>query len=106
MNPDVPTPAKKRVRNRAPKPVQNPPAEVMSPCPPVNHDSIEPGMAYVAPKVVIPKAAPTPPKPVIRNDQGEKTPAVIRWRLKHFPETMAATYRTWNWQAWLDQNPE
>jgi hypothetical protein len=47
-----------------------------------------------------------PPKPEIDNAMGEKTPAVIRWRLKHFPETMAATYRKWDWQAWLDLNPE
>jgi hypothetical protein len=100
MNPDVPTPAKKRVRNRAPKPVMPKPEVIMAPCPAVTHD-VEP-----AP---LPKGMPdgcAPPKPVANNDQGEKTPAVIRWRLKHFPETMAATYRTWNWQAWLDQNPE
>jgi hypothetical protein len=47
-----------------------------------------------------------PPKPPHDYSMGEKTPAIIRWRLKYHPETMAATYRNWDWQAWLDLNPE
>lgn len=85
MNPDdilPPVPAKKRIRNRSAKPVQD---RVTSPVAPFGG---------------------APPKPEIDNAMGDKTPAVIRWRLQHCPETMAVIYRTWNWQAWLDQNPE
>ena len=84
-------PAKKRVRNRAPKKPADEVAEVFS---------------------VLPKNLPEgyslriPPKPQHDFSLGDKTPAVIRWRLKYCPETMAAIYRKWDWQAWLDKNPE
>lgn len=48
---------------------------------------------------------PTPPKPPHDPMRGEKTPAVIRWRRDFLPETMAATYRNWDWQAYLASNP-
>lgn len=92
---DETTPAKKRVRNRKPKSI--------FPAPIVPGENTIPAtgiMSHTADDTGI-----IPPKPPHDFSRGEKTPAVIRWRRDYCPETMAATYRGWDWQAYLDSNP-
>ena len=72
--------------------------------------SDEPTPASVPPRARKPKADP---QPVITDDyppedltRGQKTPAVIRWNMKHRPDEMETIYRGWDWQDYLANNPE
>jgi hypothetical protein len=46
------------------------------------------------------------PCPPTDPQRGPKTPSVIRWNLRHRPGEMETIYRGWDWQAYLDSEPE